>query len=265
MMRPSTGERFVRIPILFRAFSVLILAQAGFPNLSWAQVVRGHLHDSETRGPVINGTVALRNALGTVVARAATDEEGAYELTARNPGTHTLLAVGLGYRSTPTEPFQLAKDQIVTIDISLSPQPLELDPLSVEARRQRMVAKLTHHGFYERQRQGFGSFLTPEQIKQWPAISVVDILVHAPFVYRTEKRRPGQNTGIIIRRYGACSPAVYIDGNRLQPGWDIEDAVSPETVVAVEVFRGTTQIPLQWAQFETCGVILIWTDLGGIG
>ena len=264
MMRPSTGERFIRIPILFRAFSVLILAQAGFPNLSWAQVVQGHVYDSETRGPVVGGTVALRDDLGAIVARTDTDEEGAYELTARTPGTYFLLAVGLGYRSTPTGQFELGEGEVATIDISLSPEPLELDPLSVEARRQRMVAKLTHHGFYERQRQGFGSFLTPEQIKRWPAVTVSDILRHAPFVH-AEYQGSAKGTSISIRKYGNCSPALYVDGRKLASGFEIEYAVDPENVVAVEVFRGTTQIPPQWAGYETCGVILIWTDLGGIG
>jgi len=245
------------LPILL---FLLWAAHAGLPGKAGAQTVRGHLYDSETRAPIVNGNVALRNDLGTIVARGATDEKGAYELSVRAPGTYTLLAVGLGYRSTPTGQFELVEGEVITIDVSLSPEPLELDPLSVEARRQRMVAKLTYHGFYEREKQGFGSFLTPEQIRRWPAINVVDILEHAPFV-RYEKGATG--TRVIIRKYGDCEPALYVDGRKLPPGFDIEYVVDPENVVAVEVFRGTTQIPLQWAGHETCGVILIWTDLGG--
>jgi hypothetical protein len=237
------------------------LVPLGPPQKAAAQTVHGHLYDSETRAPVVNGTVALRNEMGTVVDRTATDEEGAYAVTARAPGTYSLFAVGLGYRSTPTGTVQLLEGDSVTIDISLSPEPLELDPLSVEARRQRMTAKLARHGFYERQRQGFGSFLTPQQIRRWPAINVADILEHAPFV-RVE-RRGVSGSLVTIRKYGECSPTIYVDGNRLQPGFDIEYAANPENIVAVEVFRGTAEIPLQWAQFETCGVILIWTDIGG--
>ena len=61
------------------------------------QVVRGHLIDFRTRTPVINGNVALRDSIGAVVARTATDDDGVYELKARTPGTYSLLAVGLGY------------------------------------------------------------------------------------------------------------------------------------------------------------------------
>jgi len=263
-MRLSNGHRFLRTPVLFRALCVLTAAHSGLPDIATGQTVRGHLYDSETRGPVINGTVALRDDLGAIVARTDTDEEGAFELTARTSGTYFLLAVGLGYRSTPTGQFELGEGEVATIDISLSPEPLELDPLSVEARRQRMVAKLTHHGFYERQRQGFGSFLTPEQIKRWPAVTVSDILRHAPFVH-AEYKGSAQGTSIRIRKYGNCSPALYVDGRKLAPGFEIEYAVDPENVVAVEVFRGTTQILPQWAGYQTCGVILIWMDLGGIG
>jgi hypothetical protein len=240
---------------------LLGMGQFCLPANAACQTVRCHLYDSETRSPVVNGTVALRNDLGTVVDRTATDEDGAYELTARTPGTYSLFAVGLGYRSTPTETFRVSEGDSVAIDISLSPEPLELDPLSVEARRQRMQAKLTWHGFYERQRQGFGSFLTPEQIERWPAINVVDILEHAPFVHR--RAGPGDPHRVVIKKYGECEPTIYIDEMKLQPGFDLEAAVKAENVVAVEVYRGTTQIPLRWAGYQTCGVILIWTDLGG--
>jgi hypothetical protein len=43
------------------------------------------------------------------------------------------------------------------------------------------------------------TFLTPEQIERWPAINVVGILVHAPFVRRTPKRLPGVSMGVVIR------------------------------------------------------------------
>jgi hypothetical protein len=72
-------------------------------------------------------------------------------------------------------------------------------------------------------------------------------------------------TSVTIKKYGSCRPTIYVDGNRLQPGWDVESAVDPETIVGVEVFRGTSEIPLEFGQFEPCGVILIWTDIGGAG
>jgi hypothetical protein len=262
-MRVSIHHRHLRARPTLLVF-LLGLGLAGTPGDVVGQTVRGHLYDSETRSPIVNGTVALRNDLGTVVDRTATDEQGAYELTARAPGTYSLFAVGLGYRSTPTGSFQLMEGDSVTIDITLSPEPLELDPLSVEARRQRMVAKLTHHGFYDRQKQGFGSFLTPEQIRRWPAINVVDILEHAPFVH-IERMGVAFAPRIEVSKYGKCEPTIYVDGRKLLP-WplgDVESVVNAEEVVAVEVYRGEAQIPLQWAQFETCGVILIWTDLGG--
>jgi hypothetical protein len=52
-----------------------------------------------------------------------------------------------------------------------------------------------------------------------------------------------------------------VDGNRINSA--PEHWVNPEDIVAVEVFRGEAQIPLQWGGMETCGVILIWTSLGG--
>jgi hypothetical protein len=241
----------------------LLVALAVFPvsgTLS-GQVVRGHLFDNESGHPVINGNVALRDSLGAVVARTATDEEGIYELTARTPGLYSLLAVGMGYRSTPIGQFEVSADEVTIIDIFLLPQPLELAPLSVEGRRQRVVASLNKHGFYDRQEQGFGSFLTPEQIQRWPALNVGDVLKHAPFVY-AEWNLSGST--ISISRGGRrCSPGIFVDGNRITSS--PEHWVNPDDIVAVEVYRGESQIPLQWAGLETCGVILIWTVLGGGG
>jgi hypothetical protein len=97
-----------------------------FSSTLVAQEVRGHLYDSETRGPVVNGTVALRDSLGAVVARTGSGEDGAFSVTAPHPGRFSLLAVGLGYRSAPSGEFVVEPGGEVTVDVFLSPKPIEL-------------------------------------------------------------------------------------------------------------------------------------------
>ena len=169
------------------------------------------------------------------------------------------MAVGLGYRTTPTGPFDLVDDDVYTIDIFLYPAPIELEPLSVEAKRELMAVVLRKQGFFDRRQQGAGSFLTLEQISRWPAINVGDVLRHAPFVYSDWNL---SGSSVYITKGGRrCAPTIYVDGNMING--PPEHSVSPDEIVGVEVFRGISEIPLQWASFQTCGVILIWTARGG--
>ena len=130
-MRLANGHRFLRTPVLFRALFVLAAAHAGLPDIATGQTVRGHLFDNETRHAVVNGSVALRDTLGTLVARTGTDEDGAFVLKAPGPGTYSLLAVGMGYRSAPSGTFYVGQEGTVTMDVFLNPAPLEIPGIDV--------------------------------------------------------------------------------------------------------------------------------------
>jgi hypothetical protein len=230
-------------------------ALAGLTENGVAQVVRGHLVDYRTRSPVINGNVALRDSIGAVVARTATDDEGAYQLRARTPGTYSLLAVGLGYRTTPIEPFPMMAGDTITIDISLNPDPLVLDPLLVSAERIR--TELQRQGFYERMELGRGFFLTPEQLKRRPPITEAEVIRRAPFV---EINRTWTGSTARMRYRGRqCRPLIFVDDMPAM-GVTLEDHVNFADIIAVEVYRGIAEIPLELATgWNECGVIMIWT------
>jgi len=238
----------------------LLLAGASFLSVSVplsGQGVQGHLTDSRTRFALNNAAVSLCDSVGEVVARAASNYLGAFRIPAPSPGRYFIRVEAMGYRSKDSEPFELGRGDTTTVDLSLAPEPIELDPLMVETRRRRIVSSLQERGFYERREQGAGSFLTPEQIRRWPAVSAGDILRHAPFV-SSEWSIAGST--VFIHRFGRCRPTIYVDGNRINSSPD--DWVQPEDIVGVEVYRGSAQIPLEWSSNETCGVILIWTSFG---
>jgi len=69
------------------------------------------------------------------------------------------------------------------------------------------------------------------------------------------------STVYVTRGGRKCQPAIYVDENKITSSPD--NWVNPQDIMAVEVYRGTAQIPAQWGGLETCGVILIWTSLGG--
>ncbi|MFC1575048.1 carboxypeptidase-like regulatory domain-containing protein [Gemmatimonadota bacterium] len=151
------------VPFLFLLSFLALLAP---PTPIHGQVVRGHLLDNETRQPIISGAVALMDSLGGAVARTLTNEEGAFELTAPEPGMYTLMAAGMGYRSTPSGRLDLINNQLITIDMHLLPKPLRLEPIMVTAERIR--AELARQGFYDRRDSGRGFFVSPEEIRRRP-------------------------------------------------------------------------------------------------
>jgi hypothetical protein len=225
-------------------------------------VVEGRLYDNQTGAVVVNGNVALRDSVGAVVVRAATDVQGRFSLRAPGPGRYSLLAAGLGYRTTPTGWIELVEEGITDFDIFLHPKPIELAPLLVTAERIR--TELQRQGFYKRMEKGYGHFITPEEIRMRPPINEMELVMRAPFVYR-DPAFLGSESRIQLRAMGrACTPVLFVDGMERQwwPGREgvLQDWVDSSDVIAVEVFRGAAEIPTEWALFDdSCGLIMVWT------
>ncbi|MFC1791711.1 carboxypeptidase regulatory-like domain-containing protein [Gemmatimonadota bacterium] len=245
------------VPFLFLLSFLALLAP---PTPIHGQVVRGHLLDNETRQPIISGAVALMDSLGGAVARTLTNEEGAFELTAPEPGMYTLMAAGMGYRSTPSGRLDLINNQLITIDMHLLPKPLRLEPIMVTAERIR--AELARQGFYDRRDSGRGFFVSPEEIRRRPPINELEVIRRAPFVYMNPGR---EGNAMIMRAMGdTCTPILFVDGWEISwfPGrvGIVEDWVNFSEITAVEVFRGFAEIPLDWAAWTNdCGLVLVWT------
>ena len=67
---------------------------------------------------------------------------------------------------------------------------------------------------------------------------------------------------VLLRR--SCIPALYIDGTMVrragERGLYIDEFVRPDEILGIEVYRGSSEIPLQYGgTLGTCGVVLIWT------
>jgi hypothetical protein len=191
-----------------------------------------------------------------VVASTEANFLGAFQFTAPGPGVYSIQVQGMGYLPTSSRSLRVRAGDTVTVELAVAPDPVALDTLVVMSRRQRISAALQTQGFYDRQQQGVGSFLTEQQIRRWATVNVGDVLRHAPFV--TSEWSLGGGSTIYVHKYGRCQPTIYVDANRINSSPD--DWVNPEDIVAVEVYRGQAEIPLEWGGTgESCGVILIWT------
>lgn len=148
------------------------------------------------------------------------------------------------------------------IQVTLTSAPFTLDTLQVVAWRQR--AALARAGFYARQRQGLGSFLTREELDRAPAASDLgNVLARLRGFTVT---RPGGRLMVLSTRgpgslqSGDCVPAVFVDG--LPADMELLGSLTPGDVEAVEGYAGSAAAPGEYASASVCGVILVWTRKG---
>ena len=254
-MRNRVGRNTFKAGLIVPAGALLFCLVAVFPSSAEAQIVRGRLLDSESEWPIINGSVTLLDSLGVAVDRALSDSAGNFELAGPHPGPFSIKGRGVGYQGFPV-PVTLVEGSEVSADVYLRPNPLLLEPLLVSAERIR--TELERQGFFRRREIGHGFFLTPSHLKARPPISEAEVLGRVRFV---EIDRSWNGSRALLRSRGdTCNPAILIDNLIVKKGDSLEDHVNFADIVAVEVFRGTAEIPPELALgFEECGVIMIWT------
>jgi len=109
---------------------------------------------------------------------------------------------------------------------------------------------LVAQGFYDRMKMGFGQFITPEDIEDKVMFDAWDLLRSVPFVDVSVPPRP---TVDVCRG--------YVDGMLVhhRGRWRMEEDVSIEDIVAVEIYRRSLQVPLQYQALGCGRVALVWT------
>lgn len=235
---------------------LLLLALAAAP--ARAQIVKGVLRDSGTKQPILLGTVALLDTTLAVVDQVFTNEAGSFVLNAPRPGAYYVLADRLGYKRSVDGILELGAGGSIDVDFFLRPEPLVLDSIVVAARRERDARHLNSVGFYERREQGFGHFITPEQIEKRAVFEPADLLRTIPGV-RTVKDPFGTRV-LFSRGPRDCVPTIYLDAARVADSTSIEQMVAAEDIAAVELYTRATTVPLEWGGTGAgCGVVVIWT------
>ncbi|MDZ7338670.1 MAG: carboxypeptidase-like regulatory domain-containing protein [candidate division KSB1 bacterium] len=101
--------------------------------------IAGKVTDAETKQGLPGANVIIQ---GTTLG-AATGREGEYYILNVPPGTYTLVARMIGYRSVLVRGVTVVVDRTTTIDFTLETTVLEMAPLVVEAARPAVVRDLT--------------------------------------------------------------------------------------------------------------------------
>ena len=214
-------------------------------------------------GATVRSTTAARGML--------TDSRGAFSLTDLLPGLHLVEFTQLGY-VTRTDSIRVVPDRVTNVRVSLSADPVQLDPIEVTVERREVV--LQGVGFYRRQEEGFGDFIDRQEIERRGPAEMTDLFSRLPGVEmfsdpqnpleRYIVLRGGRQSSFSSGSYGRCFPRVLLDGVVVNPGGNqpamLDQLIDPEAVVGVEVFQSSTGVPAQYGGTgASCGVIVLWT------
>jgi Carboxypeptidase regulatory-like domain len=241
-----------------------------------AQTVRGLVLEEVTFRPIELATVSLVSESGERLSSTLTTEEGFFSLEADGEGLFLVRVVALGYRLARVGPFDLQDDGLRVIEVTMQPQPVSLEGLTVEGEIATVPTGnwLAENGFWERYEEGRGQFLAPGDIAASDAMFTPHLFRELDHVVPDYGASPW-TTWVTFRAAsvrGNCAPRVYVDNqwmNRpfgLGTGFGLDEIVPIEMVYAVEVFWGPFQAPLKYQGTtidNSCGVILIWTRRRG--
>jgi hypothetical protein len=240
-----------------------------------AQTVRGRVIDAATGEGVAQAQVqAVSASGGNDAGRVRTGPDGAFTLPLRAAGTVRIRAERAGYQATVTGELPVGMRETVEVEVRVSSAALAMEPLRVTARVEPPRRRnLELNGFYERERSGLGEYLRREDFENRANHNLAQVISRVPgsaiqyvgskqYIYFPRNGRPSIRQSFRGPAQNACLPRLFVDGSRVtyDANNDINSVVNPGQVEAIEVFRGPSEIPVQYNDNNSmCGVILIWT------
>lgn len=227
---------------------------------------------------ILTGTVHAADGTPVAFARvsvvgssqtALTNLAGGFELPLP-PGSFLVHVRAIGYEVS-----------LVTVDILAGKTSnvravLVLVPVGLAAVEVIGLRQPEHwlQGFEERRSRSEGHFFDRQDIARMQSRVITDVLRRVPGVHVQPVRGPyGSGEMVRMSRMSGvsggrpCPVLYYVNGHMLPVTGDvpINDLVSMEDVVALEVYSGVSQIPPEFNATQhnaRCGVIVIWTAVG---
>jgi hypothetical protein len=218
----------------------------------------GRLRDQETGEPVDGAIVRIPGGTQTL-----SNHNGRFLFREIASGTYTIMVEHLAY-GTQSYPVTVPFGGAAQVEITLSREPIVLDPIVVEAQSRAWLSTMS--GFYERMDWGLGVFITPEDLEIRRPSTLTDALRGLPGVRVVKLPGAGNDYGVLLRgavRFdgtgiSTCPPILYIDGVRVQD-YPLDNLFGGD-LAAVEVYRGASELPPQFAGSDAgCGVVVVWT------
>jgi len=260
-----------------------------------AQVtVRGVLYD-DARGTPVRGTVMLVDpSSDAAVVHVSTDSLGQFTLQAGR-GTYQLSAVHPGYQSITSAPVGLENGERLTVRIPIAEsgdpthkisvtehiRPSAEDVAAAKKFAERRDDYMT--GFATRKAVGSGLQFDRSTLERSMEHTLGEFLqtvagVHVLDPSSTNSMSMSRNSSsVLLSNVGGsglqCRVGWFIDGHRMDrqgtvagqgdPITDGLGSMSLDGIEAIEVFRGLSEMPAQFADPDLrCGAVAIWTRHG---
>lgn len=225
------------------------------PVRGTAQIIRGKVVDAATNAPIQATNLTVLGSKGEPFYSILSSEDGTFQMIIPNGKEIRLKAERIGYQGATSDVIIGKTGELLDVEVRLSPQAVELDPVDVLARKpmdprlREFQARVTKY-----QKAGIGRIWTRADLEKR----------HVPMVSHLLRMIPGR-PGMLCK-----GTALYVDNVRLSVGDDgvtlddMDMLVSPEDLEGIEVYRDTDIPPdlysygrrLDGSAF--CMVILAW-------
>jgi hypothetical protein len=227
--------------------------------------VKGRVVEGRSGDPLAGASVILN---GGEQVRISGDD-GSFEFREVLAGAVEIVASLMGFADA-TGGIVVGGGQTLELEVRLSLQPIELEPIVVEASRMDLGGGILGD-VRRRAQRGWGTVLLREDLESRRAVAtrVTDLLQGFAGVH--VQGSTARNLAIYLRVPG-CGPLVYLDGVKVTRGAratafsaaEALNQVHPMDIEAIEIYRGPAQTPGEFLDSNAaCGVILIWTRRGG--
>lgn len=243
---------------------------------SSAQTVHGEVTDAETGNPIEGVRLRLLDLSGEVVAATDSEDDGSFQLRARDGGLYSVAAQRLGYTSYRSDAVSVEDAGDIEVRVRMGVDAIPLSPFVVLADSQIRRGRVAD---FERRRDDpslGGHFLDAEDVRARPTATPTQLLRALPSVelyqIQTEDNRRGLDRSLIylpgsrglslIR--GKCLAQVFINGIAARQSQDghnsIDDVLDGVPIVGVEVYSRAAAAPPGFQGTGECGVVMYWTE-----
>ena len=222
------------------------LATFAAPVRAQTATLRVFVIDDMTGDPVEGALIRLRGR----EPDTSTGANGRVEITGLEPKEWKLEVRAVGFEPR-FETIYLQAGQVADFRYGLSFTGEQLPEIVVEARAAKLAPR--YADFHRRMDRGLGYFLTWKTIKERGFTSVGEALRTVRGVRVTCRTH---DCLISMSRSESCPVAYWIDGYQQT----MFTSTTPiRDIYGVEVYRGSGEMPGEFAGTSGCGAIVIWT------
>lgn len=252
-----------RLLVVLGACLAAAVAYAQQPARSTKAGIAGTVRDSLGH-PIASVNVIVDGGHATTIS----DDSGRFDLRGLPSGDNGLTLLKVGFSSVSFT-ASLPADSVVVVAVTMRHVQV-LSTVNVSA--ERMNASLTRLGFFDRQRVGLGTFLTPAHID-----SLADKVMSASQLLRDVRGielRCGAITCVPVSRGRAACLMLFVDGAPYgSADWMDSVGFSPNAIAAMEVYDRASQVPIEFqapapvkqgrgmSAISGCGAIVMWTKM----